>query len=480
VNGEAAGPVAREADHAGFLAVVSGELPSGVLDLDEAARSAVATDRASRLPQPPPVAVVRPRSASDVSVVLAAANRFGVPVVTRGAGTGLSGGAWALPAGIVLDMSGMDRIVEIDPAGAIAVVQPGVITAALDEAAAAHGLAYAPDPASAAISTIGGNIATNAGGLRFIKYGSTRQAVLGLTVVLPSGEIVTLGGRTRKNVTGLDLCGLMVGSEGTLGVVVEATLALVPRAVDTAMLAVTCRDWSEVQRCVLAVASSGVTPSLFELMDRGALRVRGPAALSTIGAPADPLAVLLVQTDGVAAVAELARLEEALSTTGAWVSPPLAATDAALMVALRRGETLPGYSDPQVGGADEEWWLGEDMAIPATRLSEYFAAADAASRALGVGLSLVAHVGDGNLHPSLTVRRDSLDEGPAQDLLHRAADALIRIAIDLGGTLTGEHGVGVLKRPWLPLVLSPTVLELHRGVKAAFDPNDIMNPGRAY
>lgn len=465
---------------AGCLAVLAAELPQGAVELGLAVRTALSRDRSAWADGEIAGAVIRPSHERDVALTLAAAARYGVPVVPRGAGTGLSGGAGAIRDCIVLDLAGMGRILEIEPNSRYAVVEPGVITADLDRAAAEHGLSFAPDPASAALSTVGGNIATNAGGLRCVKFGTTRQAVLGLRVALSTGEIVELGGRTKKNVTGLDLLGLVVGSEGTLGVVVQATVALVPRPLGQQTIAIGCSEWDQVQRCVLAIATSGVTPSLMELMDRGALHRRDPATAARLGISGEPVAILLVQTDGLGSREEMERIISALADTAAQIAGPLSSDDARYAIALRRGETLPGFDDPQVAAADDEWWLGEDMTVPAAHLAEYFRAAETIATEVGIGMSLVAHVGDGNLHPSLTVTKGRMTEEAARAALATAADRLIRLAVSLGGTLTGEHGIGVLKRPWIPLVLAPAVLELHRGVKAVFDPSGVMNPGRAY
>lgn len=450
-----------------LLAELAAVLDDGVLSTEEGALDAVSSDATTWLPPQRPVAVVRARTTDDVRAAVRAAAAARVPVITRGAGTGLSGGARPLAEGIVLDLSAMNRILELDPTRRTARVQAGVVTAELDRAAARLGLMFAPDPASAARSTVGGNIATNAGGLRRIKYGSTRQSVLSLTVVLASGEVERFGAGTPKDVTGLDLLGLMVGSEGTLGVVVEATVALVPRPDRYRMLAIPCTAWTDVQRAVETVMASPVTPGLFELMDGGIDRTRA-AHWTRLGFADSASALLLVQTDGPAADAEAESLRWRLADAGLTAD---VLTEGARLEALavRIGEV--------VASAEPEWWLGEDMTVPTGRLAEFFDRAHAIAADAGVRLALVAHVGDGNVHPSLSVARTATDEPDARSRLHAAADALIRLALTLGGALTGEHGVGRLKQEWLDVALSPGSRELQRSIKSVLDPAGILNPG---
>jgi glycolate oxidase len=427
-----------------------------------------------------PLAVLTPRAETEVAAIMRIASRYRVPVVPRGAGTGMSGGATALPGCLVLDLSGMASIREIDPIARTAVVEPGVINAELDRAAAEYGLAFAPDPASSAISTVGGNIATNAGGLRCVKYGATRQSVLGLRVVLASGEIVELGGRTRKNVTGLDLLGLLVGSEGSLGVIVEATVALIPRPVAQRMIVAACADIDALQRCVIAASTASVTPSVFELMDRASIGEAGGALLQRLSLSADAAGILILQTDGAGSDAEIHALADAVAAAGAEVSAVLAEEEAVRVMAMRRGEAALGTGDRQIVSKPDRWWLGEDMTIPASELAAFLVGSERVARAHGVSVSLIAHVGDGNLHPSITLPRGAASREEARETLHEAADELIRMARDAGGALTGEHGVGTAKRRWLPLFVSPTVTSLNHSVKAAFDPGGILNPGRAF
>lgn len=426
-----------------------------------------------------PCAAVLASERHHVTETLRLSAEHGIPVTVRGAGTGLSGGADAVVGGIVIDVSGMNRILAIDPEDAVAVVEPGVLTRELDLAAARHGLAFAPDPASSALSTVGGNIATNAGGLRSLKYGVTRDAVLGVTLALSSGEVVSLGGRTRKNVTGLDLLGLVVGSEGTLGVILDATVRLIPRPFGQRMITVGCASLDSAQAAVRAVMSSRVTPSLFEMLDRGAIRARGAWFPESVGLSSEAAAILLIETDGFGAEPEAKAITAALGLVPGLCTVDLDDVQRERAIDYRRGTAPLGEGDAQVGAA-EDWWLGEDMTVPPSRLAEFLVRAETIVAERGVVLSLVAHIGEGSLHPSLSVPRESAAEAEAKERLMSTADELVRCAIALGGAITGEHGVGRLKRRWTPLVHSPSVTNLQSGVRALFDPARSLPADRAF
>lgn len=447
------------------LAGLLGAVPDW--SVDPAERERVRTDRSGLILDGLPDAVVRATSVDDVVSTLTHASRAGIPVVTRGAGTGLSGGAAAGPGEIVLDVSGMNRILEIDPDNATARVEPGVITAELDAAAAEFGLRYAPDPASAAISTIGGNIATNAGGLRCVKYGVTRDAVLALDVVLGDGRRLVTGRTTAKGVTGYDLTSLLVGSEGTLGVVVGATVRLSSQAVETRTATAVFDTVADASNAVGAVLRAGIRPSTLELLDHATLVAIDDAqgtALSAAGG-----AFLLVQTDGFGADREMAETQRILRLAGARVEEAADVADAERLLQVRR-LALPSIE--RLGRV-----LIEDIAVPRTRLSDAVTGIDDISRRTGVTIFTFAHAGDGNLHPIVLV-----DAGPSDPIPTHVQDAVNEVfglALRLGGTLTGEHGVGVLKRPWLADELGDTGLDVQRSLKTVFDPAGILNPGKA-
>jgi glycolate oxidase len=461
-----------------FLSELRAILPSDAIAVDDATRRRASVDR-SRWDEdaPLPFAVLRPSAVDEVSLIMRAANRHRVAVVPRGAGTGLSGGANAIAGGVVLDLSELARILSIDPVAGTAVVEPGVLNADLDRRAAEHGLMFAPDPASAGISTVGGNIATNAGGLRCIKYGTTRQSVLGLTVVLANGDVVELGGRTRKNVTGLDVMGLIVGSEGTLGVIVRATVALVPRPAHEAMLVAACSD-ADIERAVIAASTAEVVPSLLELMDHASVGTRADHLLDRIGLPAAYSALIIVKTDGEGAEAEITAIRSRLRTAGLPVSAALSREDAEEMMAIRRGDGPVGEGDPQIAG-DDRWWLGEDMTIPTSSIASFLSRARVIAAHRDVAITFIAHIGDGNLHPSISLPRSGTDAAEARARMLAAADDLIRIAASMGGSLSGEHGIGIAKKSWLPMFQSPELLGVQRAIKAAMDPLGILNPGKA-
>ncbi|WP_040796283.1 FAD-binding oxidoreductase [Nocardia higoensis] len=429
--------------------------------------AAARTDRSGLIPDGVPDLVVRAGSVDDVVATLAHASRSGTPVVTRGAGTGLAGGAVASTGEIVLDVSGMNRILEIDPDNGIARVEPGVITAELDAAAGRYGLRYAPDPASAAISTLGGNIATNAGGLRCVKYGVTRDAVLALDVVLGDGRRLHTGRSTAKGVTGYDLTSLFVGSEGTLGVIVEATVKLAPRPVGSATMTATFTTVSAAAQAVGELLRAGLTPSTLELLDHATLVAIDEAQGTSLGA--DGGAFLLIQTDGAGAEGEAERVRELLRHSAIRLETAADETEAERLLQVRR-LALPSIE--RHGRV-----LIEDIAVPRTRLADAVEGIEQISRRTGVRIFTFAHAGDGNLHP--IVLTDAAPADPVPEPVQAAVGEVFALALRLGGTLTGEHGVGVLKRPWLADDLGDTALELHRSLKSVFDPAGILNPGKA-
>ena len=445
-----------------LLGLLARDLPPDRLTTDPAVLAARATDRSGTRPAGEPLALVRARRTEDVTVTLRHANALRVPVVPRGAGTGLSGGATAHDGCLVLDLSGMNRILELSADDQLAVVEPGVITAELDRAAGAHGLRYAPDPASAALSTIGGNIATNAGGLRCAKYGVTRDSVLGLEAVLADGTVVRTGRRTVKGVTGYDLTALLTGSEGTLAVITSATLRLRPIPVATATLAAYFPSFEAAAEASYAITRAGVEPALAELVDGPVLRAVDPA-LRERGA-----ALLVVQCDGAGAAAEaaaVARLLAPLATTVETTEDP---AEAEALLAARR-LALPALE--RLGRP-----LIEDIAVPRSRLAEAVREIRAVSARHDVPVYTLAHAADGNLHPIVVVD-PSLDQLP--EAAWEAAGEIFALALRLGGTLTGEHGVGLLKRQWVAEELGPAAHALQRRLKEVFDPRSILNPGKS-
>lgn len=451
--------------HASLLDELTATLP-GRVSTTSADLLAYSRDQGPVLHPTLPSAVVRARSVEDVQALLRWATRHTVPVVSRGAGSGVSGGAHATPGSVVLSLELMTRIVEVNPDDETAVVEPGVINADLNAAVAEHGLMYAPDPASYRWSTIGGNVATNAGGLRCAKYGVTRDSVLALDVVLADGTLVSTGHRTFKGVAGYDLTALMTGSEGTLGVIVGITVRLryLPREVHT--LAAFFDDFPQAAAGVLAIGRARVQPAILELLDGRTLEALDGAHGSDLRRRGGSL--LLVRTDGYGAAAEAEAIRSALAALGASVSDE-GSEEADRLVDLRRHS--------RGDEVDDLYRVGEDVAVPKSRLVHYVADLEAMAVRHRVRLKVVAHAGDGNLHPTFWVERSEGEQ--ARQRLEDALDESVRRALDLGGTITGEHGVGQYKRRWLAWEQSSEILDLQARIKQVFDPLGILNPGKA-
>jgi glycolate oxidase len=429
--------------------------------VDPVVRDGRRLDRSGWEPDGGPAAVVFPQSAEQVQAVLRGAHASRTPVVARGAGTALTGAGAAGAGVIVLDFGRMNRILAIRAADGVAVVEPGVITAELDRAAAGHGLRYAPDPASLELSTIGGNIATNAGGLRCAKYGVTRDAVLGLDVVLADGTRIGTGRATLKGVAGYDLTGLFVGSEGTLGVVVAATVRLRSLPEPTATVAAAYADVEAAAAAAVALAEARIQPVLAELLDEATLNAIDAAQGTSLRAAG--AALLVVQTDGGADEAE--RAAAVLGRDAAGLRTTTDPAETAALLAARR-QALPSVE--RLGRP-----LIEDIAVPRSRLAEAVREIAAIARRHDVPVCTVAHAGDGNLHPLIVTGRDGISEAAV-----RAADEIFGLALRLGGTVTGEHGIGVLKRAWLEREIGPAAHDLQQRLKALFDPHGILNPGK--
>lgn len=468
----------RVTDDADLAALIT-ELGTEAVRTDVPTRTLVSTDRATVQEHHLPRAAVFARTTQEVQAVLRWASEHRVPVVPRGAGSGISGGAHATAGCIVLSLERMNRVLEVDAEAGLARVQPGVINGELNALVAEQGLMFAPDPASSAIATIGGNIATNAGGLRCVKYGVTRDAVLGLTVVLANGALLTTGGRTLKDVSGYDLTGLIVGSEGTLGIVVEATVRLLPLPLGTAALSAFFPDLPAAIAGMSEVFAARLGPAIVELLDGRTLRfleARDGAAdaLSSLprvpeGATPDGGGLLLFQFDGSDAAELASRARETLAEAGALLLSPEGDPAVWELLAIRKA-TRGADSDTQLR-------VGEDITVPRPRLAECVAGLEEIAASRRVGLRIIAHAGDGNLHPTFFLEPEESDR--IGDL-GAALDDSVRLALELDGTITGEHGVGQFKLRWFREQHDAVSAGVHRQIKQALDPLGILNPGKAF
>jgi glycolate oxidase len=418
-----------------------------------------------------PEAVVFPRTTGQVAgcVRLAASGR--IPIVTRGSGTGLSGGSVPVPGSLVLCLAHMDAILEVDPRNLTLRAQPGAVTMRIDEAAARHGLFYPPDPGSMRISTIGGNVAENSGGLRGLKYGVTRDYVMGLEVVLADGRVVRFGNQCVKDVAGYSLKDLFIGSEGTLGIITEVLLKLVPRpAARQTMLALYDRI-EDAAETVSAIVAARIIPCTLEFLDQvTAISVEDYAR---VGLPTDCAAVLLMETDGhPAVVADEAAQMESLARIHGARGVRAARDDAeALQLAAARRNAFSALA------RQRPTTILEDVTVPRSALATMvrFIAETAAGYGLQIGT--FGHMGDGNLHPTFLADERDADE---MRRVHQALDAIVTRTLELGGTITGEHGVGLAKKPWLRQQFGDASLDLMRQIKATVDPHRLLNPGKIF
>lgn len=449
------------------LSDLADSLPAGALVTDPELLESYRRDHARTVSAGTPRALVHAASTDDVVTVMRWASRHGVPVVPRGAGSGLAGGANAVDGCLVLSLARMTRIVSIDADDLYAVVQPGVLNAELGRAVAEHGLFYPPDPASKEFSTIGGNVATNAGGLCCLKYGVTSDFVLAMTVVLADGRVLRTGRRTAKGVAGYDLTRLFVGSEGTLGVVTEITVRLRPAPKPAATLVAFFADLGDAATAVARITAAGVVPSMLELMDRTTIGVVDQMLKMELDR--DAAALLLAQSDtgGAQAAAEIATIaaecEKAGASSVVETTDPdeghalLAARRAALPALARLGDTLL-----------------DDVCVPRSAIPELIDRVEQIATRHGVLIGTFGHAGDGNMHP--TVVYDAGDPASEARAMEAFSD-ILGVALELDGTVTGEHGVGRLKRTALAAELDDVSTEVHAAIKAALDPAGILNPG---
>jgi glycolate oxidase len=455
-------------------AELAAALPGSVLITDPDVLASLSHDEAEWAPAGKPLGAIRAASTEEVGAIVAACAERGIPVVARGAGTGLSGGANAVDGGLVLDLTAMNRILRIDTDNMIAIVQPGVVNDDLKAAVAEHGLWYPPDPASAPWSTIGGNVATNAGGLCCLKYGVTRDYVLGLQAIVggpagPYGTAVRLGRHTTKGVAGYDLVGLLVGAEGTLGIVTEITLRLRPaRAATPRTVVGAFTSTVAAGNAVAATTRIGLLPTALELLDRTCLQAVEEWKRLGLSTTAEALLLAQIDTPGTAGEAEADALATAFRDAGAeWAEQSTDEFEAEALFAARR---LAYPALERLGPV-----LTEDVCVPRSAVPAMLASIDRIAARHQVAIATIAHAGDGNLHPM--IRTQPGDE-KAREAAQAAFEEILTAALGHGGTVTGEHGVGLLKRGGMRQEIPPAALAMMQAVKQTWDPRNIFNPGK--
>jgi len=450
-----------------MLAELIAQLPEGTVVDDPDIVASYRQDRAADPDAGTAMAVLRPRTTEDVQTVMRWATKHHVPVVPRGAGTGLSGGATALDGGIVLSTERM-RDITVDPVTRTAVTQPGLFNAEVKKAVAEYGLWYPPDPSSYEICSIGGNIATNAGGLCCVKYGVTTDYVLGMQVVLADGTAVQLGGPRLKDVAGLSLTKLFVGSEGTLGIVTEVTLKLLPTQHRGCTVVASFDDVAAAADAVVTITGK-IRPSMLEFMDSVAINAVEDKLKMGLDRTAAAMMVAASDDRGPAGSEDAEYMARVFTEAGATEVYSTSDPDEGdAFVAARR------YAIPAVEAKGS--LLLEDVGVPLPALADLVAGVEKLAEQHQLTISVIAHAGDGNTHPLIVFDPSNADEAARAQT---AFGDIMDLAVGLGGTITGEHGVGRLKRPWLAGYLGPEAMELNRRIKKALDPDDILNPGAA-
>ncbi len=416
-----------------------------------------------------PDVVILPMTTEEVSKVMKVASREKIPVTPRGSASGLSGMCTPVKGGIVMAMSKMNKILEINPEDRLAVVEPGVITQEFQETVEGMNLFYPPDPASQSICQIGGNVASNAGGPRCVKYGVTRDYLLGLEAVLPSGEMIRTGGRPIKNVTGYDVTRLLCGSEGTLAVVTKVILKLISKPEARRTLLVAFRSIDDASVTVSKIMAAGILPRALELMDQK--YVQTTERIFKLGLPVEAAAMLIIEVDGYAeTVDRQARIARQFCEAQHAFDIKLAQNDAEADK-LWTGRKLGSVALYRLN----KMMLVEDTTVPLSKIPAMVRKINEVAEKYKVSMYLLAHAGDGNMHPLITYDPDNKDEAERVD---KAVREIFETSIALGGTLTGEHGIGLAKKEFMSLEVTPAELQVWKNIKKCFDPDGILNPGK--
>lgn len=418
-----------------------------------------------------PEYVVQPLSTEEVASVIKLANTHKIPVYPRGQGTSLSGGPLPVRGGIVLDLSQWTSKLEIDAENMLAIVSPGVTAQAINDAALLYGLIYPPDPSSMNIATIGGNLAENSGGPKGLKYGVTKDYVIGLEVVTPEGDVIRTGGKTMKNVTGYDLTKLIVGSEGTLGVITEAILRLYPKPQATETLMAQFDDIVDAGRAISNILSAGIIPAKLEIMDRAS--VDAVEAYRPSGLPTNIDALILIELDGhpEAIKDEIKRVNDVCINDNARAVQIAQTKEEAAQLWQARKLVSPAIVRLKPTK------ISEDATVPRSKIPEMFQRLKEIREKYNVDLVVFGHAGDGNLHPNIIADERDVEE---MRRVEKAVEEIFRTAVELGGTLSGEHGIGTLKAPFMEMELGAVGVDMMKRIKQAWDPNDILNPGKIF
>ncbi|MFD1706179.1 FAD-binding oxidoreductase [Siminovitchia sediminis] len=418
-----------------------------------------------------PDLVVQPENKEQIAALIKLANEYKIPVYPRGAATSLSGGSLAVKGGIVLDMSQFTKKLVIDRENLLAIVTPSVITGDIHQQAEEAGLFYPPDPSSSHVSTIGGNLLENSSGPKGLKYGTTKEYVIGLEVVTPTGEIIRTGGKTVKNVTGYDLTRLIVGSEGTLGIVTEATLRLIPKPQARKTLLASFHRLVDSGHAITQILAAGILPSAMELMDNAC--IRAVENYTPSGLPVEAEAIIIVEIDGheAAIEEEISRCEKICFEQGA--TEVKVAKDEASRAGIWKARKMVSPAITQMGPTK----ISEDATVPRSEIPKMMEKLHAIRDKYNLNLVVFGHAGDGNLHPNIITDKRNVEE---MKRVENAVSEIFEAAIELGGTLSGEHGIGTLKSPYMEMELGKDGLMMMRKIKDAWDPNGILNPGKIF